>query len=90
MLPNVTKSWIHTNLGGVVGSTEDEFWCAIVAGANVGDVGLILDKDLGAAKIAKLENTSAGIKKKVLRLDVTVTDALRMDISERAEELVDV
>lgn len=30
------------------------------------------------------------IKEKILRLDVSVTDALRMDVGQGAEELVDV
>lgn len=33
--------------GGVLCGSEDEFWSAVVAGANVGDVGLACNQPLG-------------------------------------------
>lgn len=79
-----------TDLGSVVGGTEDEFWCSVVPRANVRDVWLVLYQYLGAAKVTKLQYATVGIEKKVLRLDVAMADALRMDVGERSEELVDV
>lgn len=81
---------MHTNLGCVVGGAKDELGGSVVAGADVGDVGLVLHQDLGAAKVAKLEDTGVGIEKQVLRLDVAVADALRVDVGQSAEELVNV
>jgi len=79
-----------TNLGRIVGGTEDELRRSVVAGADVRDVGFVLDEDLGAAKIAELQNSRVGVQEEVLRLDVAVADALGVDVGERAEELVDV
>lgn len=78
----------HTDLGGIVGGTEYQLRGAVVAGADVGDVGLVGDEDLSTAKVAELENAGAGVKEEVLGFDVTVADALGMDVGERAEQLV--
>lgn len=50
----------------------------------------MLDEDLRAAKVAKFEDTGVGVEKKVLRLNIAVTDSLRMNVGKRAKELVDV
>lgn len=50
----------------------------------------MLDKDLGAPKVAKLEDASIGIEEEVLRLDITMTNSLRMNIGKRAKKLIDV
>lgn len=39
-------SAILTNVGRVVGGSEDEFRCAVVPRANIADVGFSCDKDL--------------------------------------------
>ena len=62
----------------------------IVAGANVGHVRLALDQDLGAAKVAELEQVRLRVDKQVLRLDVAMAHAERMDVRQRAAELVSV
>ena len=80
----------HTDLGGVIGSTKDELWSAVVSGADVRDVGLVLDQDLCAAKVTKLQDARLRVQEQVLRFDVSVTDALGVDVGEGAEELVDV
>ena len=41
-----TMSAILTNVGRVVGGSEDEFRCAVVPRANIADVGFSCDKDL--------------------------------------------
>lgn len=79
-----------TDLGSVVGSTKDELGGTVVARADVRNVGLVLDQDLCASKIAELQDATARIEQKVLRFDVTMADPLRVDVRERAEELVDV
>lgn len=83
-------SWLLTNLGGVICGSKNELRGAVVPGADVGDVGLVFDQNLGAAKIAQLEHTGRGVQEEVLGLDVPVADALRVDIGEGAEKLVDV
>jgi hypothetical protein len=80
----------HTNLGGVVRCAEDQLGCAVVSGADVRHIGLVLYEDLCAAEIAKLEDTGCRVQKQVLRLDVSVADPLRVDVGEGAEKLVDV
>lgn len=84
------KMSIRTDLGGVVGGTEDKFRRAIVARADVRDIGLVLDQDLSTAKVAELQYASSGIKQEILRLDVAVADALRVNVRQGAEELVGV
>src|SRR5213076_806939 len=79
-----------TYLRRVVGGTEYEFGCSIVSGADVGYVGLILNQNLCASEVAELENARVGVEEKVLRLNVTMADSLRMDIGQCPEELVDV
>lgn len=80
----------HTNLGGIVGSTKDELGGTVVSGADIRDVRLVLDKDLGTAEVAQLQDAAVGIKQKVLGLDVSVADALGMDVCQGSEELIDV
>lgn len=80
--------WGHTDLGGVVGSTENQLRSAVVTRADVGNVGLVGDEDLSAAKVAELEDAGARVKKEILGLDITVTDALGVNVGERAEQLV--
>jgi hypothetical protein len=93
-LANIYRSWCNTrrrtNFGGVVSSTKNELGCTVVPRADVWDVGLILDQDLSTAKVAQLKNSAVGIEKEVLRLDVSVADALRVDVGKGSEELVDV
>lgn len=84
----VTGNLGRTDVGGVVRGAEDELRGAIVAGANVADVRLSCDEDLGRAKVAKLEDPGGGVEKEVLGLDVAVTDADGVDVHEGAEELV--
>ena len=79
-----------TDFGSVIGGTKDELRSAVVARADVGDVWLARNKNLGTAEITKLEDAGAGIKQKILRLDVAVTDAHGMNIGERTKELIDV
>jgi len=79
-----------TNLGGVVGRAEDELWCSVVSRADVRHIWLVLYEDLGAAEIAKLQNTGRRVQQEILGLDIPVADTLRVDVGEGAEELVDI
>ena len=80
----------RTNLRRVVCRSKDQFRCTVVPGADVRHVGLILDQDLCAAEITQLQNARSGVKQQVLGFDVPVADSLRVDVGERAEQLVDV
>ena len=80
----------RTDVGRVVGCPENELGSAVVARADVADVGLARDEDLGGTKVAELENTGRGVEQQVLGLDVAMADADGVDVRERAEELVHV
>lgn len=77
-----------TDLGCVIGSTEDQFRSPVIPRANIGHIRLILHQDLCAAKVAQLEYTGSRVKQKVLRLDIAMADSLRMDICQSSEQLV--
>lgn len=79
-----------TNLGGIVGGTKDEFWRTIVSGANVRNIGLVLNENLGTAKVAELENAAVWVEQQVLWLNVTMTNALRVDIGKCTEQLINI
>lgn len=79
-----------TNLCCVVGRAEDELRRSVVSRADVRDIGLILHQNLGATEIAQLEYAGGRVEKQVLRLDVAVAYALRMNVGQRSEKLVDV
>lgn len=51
------RGWNHTNLRCVVGGTEDQLRSSVVARADVGNVGLILDENFGGTEITELQNT---------------------------------
>ena len=74
---------IRTDVGRVVGCAKDELGRAVVAGANVADVGLASNKDLGRTKVAELEDASRRVQKEILGLDVAVADADGVDVHER-------
>ena len=74
-----------TDLGCVVGSTKDEFGCPVIPRTDIGYIGLILHQDLGAAKVAQLEDTRGWVKQKVLRLDIAMADSLRVDVCQSSE-----
>ncbi len=82
------RRWIRTDVGRVVGCTKDELGGAVVARADVADVGLSGNEDLRGAKVAQLEDASGRVKKEVLWLDVAVADADGVDVHEGTEELV--
>eukprot|EP00967_Tisochrysis_lutea_P065811 scaffold85645_cov29-Tisochrysis_lutea.AAC.2 len=44
----------HIDAASVVGRPEDELGCTVVARADVRNIGLSLDEDLGGAKVAQL------------------------------------
>mmetsp|Transcript_30501 Transcript_30501/g.79201 ORF Transcript_30501/g.79201 Transcript_30501/m.79201 type:complete len:203 (-) Transcript_30501:740-1348(-) len=72
----------HVNAARVVRRSENELRRAVVARANVRDVGLALDQDLRRAEIAKLEHVRLRMYEQVLRLDVAMADAKRVDVRE--------
>lgn len=79
-----------TNLCCVVCGAKDEFGSAVVSRANVRNIGLIFDQNLGATEIAKLEDTAVRIKQQILGLDISMANALRVDVCKSSEKLVDV
>jgi len=81
---------LPTNFGCVVGRTKYELRRTVVSRADVRNVWLILYQYLGTAEIAKLEDTTSGVEQQILGLDVSVADTLRVDVGERAEQLIDV
>ena len=87
---NNEKLQDFTNIRGVVGGSEYEFGCSIITRTDVRDIRLSLDQVLGATKIAELQDARFGVKKQILRLNVSVTDTQRMDVSQAPKELVHV
>lgn len=79
-----------TNFGGVVGCAKDELRGTIIARADIRDVRLVRNQDLGASEIAELEDAGIWIKQKVLRFDISMADALRVNVGEGAEKLVNI
>lgn len=65
---------VLTNFRGVVNSTEDELGSAVVAAADVRDIGLALDEVLGRAEVAELEDPGLRVQQQILRLYVSVAD----------------
>ena len=49
------------NVGAIVGVSEDELGCAVVARADVGDVWLARDQLLCATEVAQFEDVGASI-----------------------------
>lgn len=79
-----------TNLWRVVLCSKDQLGGPVVSRTNIGNIWFVFHQDLCATEIAELENTGRRVKKKVLWLDISVADALGVDVGERSEELVDV
>lgn len=80
----------YVDVRRVIGRTENELGCAVVAGTDVRDIGLASDEDLGRPKVAELEDARGGVEKQVLGFDVAMTDADGVDVGEGSEELVHV
>jgi hypothetical protein len=76
-----------TDVGSVVGSTEDQFWRSVVPRTDVADIRLSRYQNLGRSKVAELENSGCGIQQQVLGLDITMTYPDGVDISKRSQKL---
>ena len=72
----------------VVRRAEDQLRRAVVARADVADVGLVGGQALRAAEVADLDHVCLGIDEHVLRFDVAVADAARVDVGEAFKHLV--
>lgn len=79
-----------TDVGRVVGGSEDELGCTVVPRADIADVGLAGDEDLGRAKVTELEDARGRVQQQVLWLDIAMADAEGMNVGQRAKELVHV
>lgn len=79
-----------TDFRRVINCTKDEFGRSIVARADVRHVRLALQQLFGAAKVTQFQHSRFGIQQQVLWLDVAMTDAQRVDVSETSEQLVHV
>lgn len=81
------NSLVRTDIGGVVGRAKDQLGRPVVSRADIADVGLASDENLGRTKVAQLQNARGRVEEQVLGLDVTVTDTYRVDVGKRPEEL---
>ena len=79
-----------TNLCSIVCRAKNQLGSSVVARADIRDVWLIFYQDLCTTEVTKLQNASAWVQQEVLWLDVAMADALRVDVCEGTEELVDV
>lgn len=77
-----------TNAGRIIRCAKNEFRSTIVPRADVANVGLAGHEDLCTTEIAKFEDTSLRVQEKILRFNVAVANADRVNIGERAEELI--
>eukprot|EP00042_Codosiga_hollandica_P047769 m.523355 g.523355 ORF g.523355 m.523355 type:complete len:537 (-) comp57523_c0_seq15:1321-2931(-) len=84
-----TPSRPHIDAVCVLSGAKDELWCAIVARANVRNILFAGNKQLGTAEIAELDDTRCGIDEKILRLDITMAHANRVNVCQSTEGLVD-
>ena len=80
----------HVDVGRVVGSTEDELGCTVISRANVRDVGLAADEVLRTPEVAEFQNARVRVEEQVLRLDISMADALRVDVGKASKQLVHV
>lgn len=85
-----TSGTPNINVGSVVSGAKDQFGRPVIPGADIGHVGLPSDQMLGAAKVTQLEDSRFRVEQQVLRLDVSVTNALRVNVGQTAEQLVHV
>jgi hypothetical protein len=69
----------------VMSGAKYEFRGSVVSRTDVGHIWFALDKDLGTSKVAKFENVLLSVHKKVLRLDVSMTDPHLMDAVDCSE-----
>jgi hypothetical protein len=76
-----------TNIGSVVGGTKDQLWGSVVSRADIADIWLASNENLGGSEITQHEDTGGGIEEEVLRFDVSVADSDRMDVGQRSEKL---
>jgi hypothetical protein len=79
---------VLTNLGCVVRRPKDQLGSPVIPGADIRHVRLVLDQNLRTTEIAELQHSGAGIQEQVLRLDVAMAYALRVDVGQGSEKLV--
>ena len=87
-LRNHTAHGPNVDVGAVVCVAENELRSAVVPRANVAYIGLALDELFGGTEVAKLEDVALGVDEDVLRLDVSVANALGVNVGDRAQQLV--
>ena len=74
-----------TDVGGVVCRSKDQLWGSVIPGTDVADVGLSRNQDLGGAEVTQFEDAGGRVEQEILRLDVPVTNANRVNISQGPE-----
>lgn len=78
------RSAAPTDVGHVVRSTKDQLWSSVVSRADIADVGLSSNEDLGRTEITQLQDTGRRVEQKVLGFDVPVTYSDRVNVGERS------
>ena len=78
------------NAGAVIGGTEDQLGCPVITGADVCYIGFIGDQLFGASPITEFQHIGGRVDQQVLRFDVAMADAERVDVAEGTQQLVDV
>lgn len=85
---NHTGSAPHIDCDCVVRSAKNELRSAVVAGADIGDVGLRWGEPLGTSKVADLNDVGTHINEDVLGLNVAMTNSQTVQIGQALEHLV--
>ena len=75
----------HINSCGIVSGAEYQFWSAIVSRADVAHIDLTPDQALSRTEITDLQCVALWVHQQVLRLDIAVTIAKRVDVGESSE-----
>ena len=75
----------HINSRGIVSGAEYQFWSAIVTRADVAHIDLTPDQAFGRTEITDLQCVALWVHQQVLRLDIAVTIAKRMDVGKGSE-----
>ena len=70
----------YVNIGCVIGVTEDKLRSPVVSGTYIGDIGLSKNELLCTSEVTQLKDVSLHVTKNVLRFDVSVANALGVNV----------
>lgn len=81
---------ILTDLCCIIDGAKDELGGAVIPGADIRYIRLAVQQLFGAAKVTELQHSRLRIEQKILRLDITMANAQRVDVGQTSEQLIHV